>query len=219
MKKLNLIICGALFLSAFIHADIVFTPNAAGTATGSAFHELDRAFDSQPVIGDLSTSPNDISPVSGGNLGQGVPGDANRQGYIDFGTNFADVEITGLWTAYNAFATVNPAIPYEDLWWSDTTNNVRGLAGTFTDINESLFNFATQAVSGVPSNTTRWTQDFDFSGSPVTPSHRYLILSTGASGLAGGRATEFAITAIPEPSALLYGLVAMAALVAFRRRK
>jgi len=199
----------------------LFLPPDAGEAPGSGgFADPARGFDDQPLLSDLIAPSNDVV-VPGGNLGQGVPGDANRTGYIDFGTGFASVEIKELWTAYNQFATVSPAVPYHDLWWSDTNDATRGAPGTFTDINESAFNFGTISVTSVPGGEVRWTQDFDFGLSPVTPAHRYLLLETDASGFAAGRATEFAIVAVPEPSAfaLIFGCAAVGSLMIRRRRR
>lgn len=219
MKTMTSIkILAALAVAAFSTASqaaVIFTPGASGDATGSGFFGMERGFDDQPILSDLVDNQY-IADTSLQELGA-TPGDQpSRQGYVDFGTSFSSIQIVGLWTAYRKSSNVT-AEPFAELWWSDTKDNVRGAVGTYTDINAAQFNFATRSVS--TPTAVMWTQDFDLSGAPVTPEHRYLILSTAATGFSdGARATEFAITVVPEPSAILLVGLGVIALVSRRRR-
>lgn len=214
--------CAAIFLgmavSPSLQAQIVITPTA-GTATGSPFSSTNNGFDDQPIIADLVDGEYVSPAVSslGSNLGDYAD---LRQGYMDFGTGFASIQITELWTAYRRYSDYDGATPFVDLWWSDTTNGTRGLAGTFTDINSSNFNFGTQSAASPDS--VLWTRDFDFSSAPVTVARRYLIVETGLDGFADGRASEFAIvgmTAVPESNTVAFlGMGLLVLLVARRRR-
>ncbi|MBK1859847.1 hypothetical protein [Cerasicoccus arenae] len=212
-----LILSSSLAFAASVSAQQVFTPADYGTATGGAAYNFLGAFDDQPVIGDL-VAP--ISTVPGSELGANIDSFAGpRQAYIDFGADYSTIQIEELWTAYRFFSNISTPTPFEELWWSDTPNNLRGGVGTFTDIDSNDFNFGTTAVASTGS--VSWHQDFDFSTS-VTPAHRYLILTMGSNGFAAGRATELAIvtTTIPEPSiyAMALGSLALGLLCLRRKR-
>ncbi len=196
-------------------APIVYTPVSSGQASGSNFFSFQNGFDAQPALSALVNNQAVVPAVDA--LGANPERYAvDAQGFINFGASFSSVEIVGLWTAYRWFSAVPTPTPFTDLWWSDTNSNVRGAVGTYTDINPALFNFATQPMTS--GNTVVWTQDFDYTSSPVTVARQYLILS-GDTGWGGGnRVTEFAITVVPEPTtSALVGLALVSGLVARRR--
>jgi hypothetical protein len=163
-------------------------PVTGGVASGSAYFPLQYGFDAQPV------SPPTVGLTgSGGTFGSNPNGYAGRQGYIDFGPNFAKLTIKEIWTAYWAWTNYNGALPFGSLWWSSTTDNVYN-AGS--DILENRFNFATQAAT--VGAQALWTRDA--SGLSITPPARYLIVSAPASGTFGSdRVTELAFVGFINP--------------------
>jgi hypothetical protein len=163
-------------------------PVTAGAATGSAYFPLQLAFDAQP------TSPPTVGQLgTGGAFGSNPNGYAGRQGYIDFGPNFADITITEAWTAYWSWTSYNGSAPFASLWWSSSTDNVFN-AGT--DIAETRFNFGTQAAT--VGAQALWTRDA--TGLSIHPAARYLIVSTPASATFGlDRVTELAFVGYTTP--------------------
>lgn len=201
----------------------LFVPDDYGTAFG---YFPFGAFDDQPDLSDLSGTSNVVA-IPGGSLGATISGlsGPGRAGYIDFGTDFASVQISELWSAYREFTNSSgsnyPSVaPFADIYWSDTSNNSAKAGGTFTDVDTSEFNFGTLETVSVAEDTVLWSQDFSFA-TAIVPERRYLILESGNPGFGHDRVTELAIvtTPIPEPSAygLLAGVVALGA-VARRRR-
>jgi hypothetical protein len=201
-------------LSEPTRAGVVYTPIGSGQAAGSAYFGFVASFDDQPVIGELVNNQA-VVPVTG-SLGNNPDTYATSQGYIDFGVGFASIQIDGLWTAYRAYSSVSTPVAFTDLWWSDTNNNVRGVSGTFTDINPAAFNFGTKPIAST--NSVVWTQDFDLSGAPVTVQRRFLIVSGPSNWGGGGRVTELAITAIPEPATGILLGVGLVSCLFFRQR-
>ncbi|WP_309383753.1 PEP-CTERM sorting domain-containing protein [Cerasicoccus frondis] len=224
MTKISLSV-GALLLATSLHAQQVFTPASWGDLT---FLQFSVAFDAQPTLSDLATSPSIVPATSPDGFSLGSNGSignfSNGFAYIDFGADFASVEIIELWTAYRKFSTLpDPATSFGTLFWSDSQSQTKGAVGTFEDINPADFNFGTATSVDAPNTGSgvTWFQDFEYS-TPVTPSHRYLILGTGSNGFEAGRVTELAIitAAIPEPATytLLFG-AAILGLGALRRSK
>jgi hypothetical protein len=180
-----------LFLGASVStgkAQQVVLPLTAGGASGSAYFPLQYGFDAQPA------SPPTVGMTGAtGSLGSNPNGYAGRQGYIDFGPNFATLTITEAWTAYWSWTNYNGSLPFASLWWSPTTDNVFN-AGT--DIAETRFNFGTQAAT--VGAQALWTRDA--AGLFITPAARYLIVSAPASGtFASDRATELALVGYTTP--------------------
>src|SRR5687768_1046601 len=91
----------ALLLGASVstgEAQQVVLPVTAGGASGSSYFPLQYSFDAQPA------SPPTVGMTGAtGSLGSNPNGYAGRQGYIDFGANFANLTITEAWTAYWAW--------------------------------------------------------------------------------------------------------------------
>jgi hypothetical protein len=149
----------------------ILTPAAWGQASGSGFCSAAGAFDEPPTLWDsVNNIPlgDSATPHSQTNTGY-----ANRYWYIDFGADFAKVRITQMWTRYR------PSSPgsfsgFASMWWDPNTDTVND--GTAAD---SAMNFATaQNVANV--GTQLWLRDADFTSAPITPLHRYLIVSTGS---------------------------------------
>lgn len=153
----------------------VISPLLAGGA-GSWF-PLNYAFDRQPEWDAVNQIP------VGGSGGDYAPTYTSRQGYIDFGDNWADIRIIGTWTQYRSSTTGNQS-GYAALWWDDDNDNVNdsGLAE-----NTLKFNSAQNVTS---SSSQLWIRDADCSASPITPKGRYLILSSPSTTTS--RATEYA---------------------------
>jgi hypothetical protein len=164
----------------------ILTPSAWGQATGSGFCSAVGAFDEQPTWDSVNQVPSGVAAVPHASTKTAY---TNRFWYIDFGANWAKVRITQMWTRYrpNSPGSVSG---YASLWCDDdkdTTND---------GVTASTMNFATaQSLPNV--STQKWVQDRDFTGSPITPQGRYLVISTGSS--VTDRPNEFAFVGYVVP--------------------
>jgi hypothetical protein len=213
MMKKNLILLLGLSLPfvGTMSAQVII-PVTSGQASGGQFFQFNQAFDAQP-----GSIPTDGQLVPGDNIGNGIQNFGGaRQGYIDFGVNFATITITETWTAFRAFGAVTGPNPFSALWWSsDTTNTFSG-----GDVVATGFNFGTRSIAYDGANA-QWTRDF--TGLSITPLARYLIVEDGSATFAGGRGTELLIVGftspVPEPSTLTLGLVGLAmGVIGYRQR-
>lgn len=155
----------------------IIEPQAAGQATGSGYFPLEHAFDSTDVDWDA------VNGVPTGSPGGGAPYYAGRVGYVDFGSDWANIRIASVWTKYLAWSSGNQT-PYAELWWDDDTDTVNDSGLTETGIN---FNSAQGLSTGA---SAPWVRDADFTGNPVAPQGRYLLLR--APNPMTNRATEYA---------------------------
>lgn len=158
----------------------IFTPTAAGQATGSLFFPLERAFDGQPAFDENTGVP------SGGAGVNDAPYYAGRVGYIDFGPDWQKVKITSTWTQYRV-SSAGSMTPFAELWWDDDYDTVNDSGFTETCIN---FNTAQNLSTG---STTPWILDDDVISNPVTPRGRYLLCRAPATFVT--RAKEYALIA------------------------
>ena len=100
-----------------------------------------------------------------------LSGNANGVGYIDFGTDFSDIRITGTWTLFKSWSGGNHSL-YTEAWWDDDTD------ATNDGTTETNIDFHT--ATGLPHlGQVQWSQDANLTSSPVTPQGRYLILRAG----------------------------------------
>lgn len=162
----------------------IITPEAAGTASGSLFFPMERAFDSPDI--DLDAGTNE--PI-GGPGAYDAPYYSDRVGYIDLGADWAEVRITSSWTKYRASSLGNQT-PYTEVWWDDDTDSTNDSGLTETQIN---FNTAQGLSTG---STKPWIRDVDVSGSPVIPEARYLMLRSPSNMT--NRASEYAIVGLND---------------------
>lgn len=165
----------------------VLTPTGTGAATGSLYFPMQFAFDAQPTL-------NTANQPVGGTGGSDAPYYADRVGYIDFGPDWAKVQISATWTRYRA-SSVGNQTSYAALWWDDDTDTVNDSGLTETRLN---FNTAQNLSTG---STEPWIRDRDLSANPVTPRARYLLCRTPTTMT--NRAKEYAIvgtrTTTPPP--------------------
>ena len=164
----------------------ILTPAAVGTATGSAYCAATGAFNEQPTWDALAGQPvgDAASPHASTTTAY-----ANRHWYIDFGPNYANLRITQMWTRYRPSSGGNHP-GFAMMWWDDDNDNVND--GTTA----ATMNFNTgQSVPHVGSQ--QWIQDRDFTATPITPPHRYLVVSVGAT--TDDRPNEFAFVGYIVP--------------------
>jgi hypothetical protein len=145
--------------------------------------------------------------------------DTERTAHFDFGEDWMNVRIYQTWSYSRTFAPSTPDTPtgYIQLWWDDDF-----VGDTFQpgegDIEETTLNFFLNQTGGV-SNT--WFLDVDLtSGTPITPSARYLLVTTPTAGEFANPGTfsevAFVGEVIPEPSTSI--LCALVGLGRFIRR-
>jgi len=170
----------------------------AGQCTGSGFMDMADGFDSQPT---------DEPPTDNG-VGNDLGGYNDRYGYIDFGTSYATIQITSLWSSYREWTT-GAQNRYQELWWDDDIDMVND-GTTETTL---TFDYASVPNQGDP----QWLENW--SGSAVTPANRYLIAHTLDSGTSN-RVYEnafFSSVAVPEPGTLSMLVIALTTLLGLRK--
>ncbi|MEM7106775.1 MAG: fibronectin type III domain-containing protein, partial [Bacteroidota bacterium] len=185
-----------LFLASLsIYAQQITTiiPVTAGKASGGGYFPMERAFDSQPTWDNGAQTP------VGGAGGDRAPAYGNREGYIDFGPNYATLRITSSWTLYMPWSPGDQT-PHAQVWWDDDNDNIND-DGTI----ETRLSF--NSAQGLPNaGGELWVRDGDFSADPIIPAGRYLICKAPASMT--NRAKEYALVgyvfdALNVPSNLL----------------
>lgn len=176
------LLAGALPRSAQAAGEEQVIPIAgAGAATGSQWFPLEAAFDAQPTV-----YPPTQQRYAEANGGERVGLSGGRQAYIDFGPDFASIQITGTWTLWNQWGrTAQGPMTY---WWSSSRDNLFNN----DDVAETTpgFGFVTRLPPTNPSSDHVWHRDY--TGTGLTPKRRYLLLSAPANNTNG--AVEFAIT-------------------------
>lgn len=196
---------GFLSVAGTSQAAVLITPVGVGTATGSSGPvEFTGMFDAQP-----STIPavGNTSGSYGSQYGYFATANTGRVGYIDFGSDYANITLETVYVELKQFG--NPSTATITYWWSSSTDkNFDG-----TDIAQSnLGLFST----GSANSNQQWIQTW--SGSVTVP-HQYLVIEYTSASY-GNRLGEiaFAGTVVPEPATL--GLAAGAVgFLAFRRRR
>ena len=152
----------------------------AGVATGSAFFPLERGFDDQPAA-----NPPTAERYLSTDGGTGVALYTGRQGYIDFGANYANTQITGTWTLWRQFGrTTQDPLTY---WWSNSKDNLLNN----DDVAETTagFGFITSIPPSNPTTDHVWHRNFT---GTLTPPRRYLVVN--APGVNTNGVMEFAVT-------------------------
>jgi len=212
MKYLFALCIAVALIGTQAKADFIIPVANAGSVV--SFFPLQDAFDTQPTFPIPDTV---VAAGSGAGLGAAVPGFSNRGGFIDFGVNYADYQITEIWTAYRSSSNVITPVPFDDVFWSDVADDQRGAPGTFT--NQTDINFGTTPVL-TNGSTVDWIQDRDFTASPIPIPRRFLIVLTGDDGFQSGRATEFAIVGnvVPEPASAL-AILGLGGMMLLARRR
>ena len=94
-----------------------------GQPAGSNSMSFAEGFDMQPAVDSATGIP------SGGTGTTRVPNKPEKTGYIDFGADFANIEITGIWTQYTAY-TSGSMPSFATLWWDDDIDNTINETGT-----------------------------------------------------------------------------------------
>lgn len=156
---------------------VIIMPNGAGRADGSGYFPLEQAFDGEPV---WDTS---VKAVTGTVVGNFVPTQTNRVGYIDFGPDFDQVHIMEVWTQYRGGS--NPLYAgFDELWWDDDTD-----MNLDDGIPEERINF--NSGYGVPP-VKAWVVDARVrEAGGLRPPRRYLMVRTGPDY--ESNSTEFAL--------------------------
>ena len=175
------LVAGLFAPSAQAAVEQVIPIAGAGAATGIPYFPLESAFDDQPTL-----HPPTQERYLGSDGGQNAGLFGGRQGYIDFGPGFANIQITGTWTLWNQWGrTPQQPLSY---WWS----NSRDPYLDNDDVAETTpgFGFATTVPPTNPTSDHLWTRDVTSTG--LVPKRRYLIVSAPAYNSNG--AMEFAFT-------------------------
>lgn len=153
----------------------------AGAATGSQFFPLEDAFDDQPTV-----HPPTQERYLSTDGGQRISLYDGRQAYIDFGPDYANIQITGTWTLWNQWGrTAHAPLSY---WWSSSRDNLFNN----DDVAETTpgFGFVTRIPPTNPTSDHVWHRDY--TGTGLTPKRRYLLIS--APGPSSNGMVEFAFT-------------------------
>lgn len=146
----------------------IIVPHAAGTAGGSDWMDLSRAFDGSVTWNDQGGYPEGLS------AGESVPSFAGRIGYIDFGPDWNRLAITETWILFNAWGS-GLQLGFDQIWWDDETDSVNDSGLVETRLNMNCENL-------VSHDQARWVRNHDFQSSPLVPKARYLMMK-GASGM------------------------------------
>lgn len=155
------------FIGSLSEAKII-VPHAAGTAGGSDWMDLSRAFDGSVTWNDQGGYPEGLS------AGESVPSFAGRIGYIDFGPDWNRLAITETWILFNAWGS-GLQLGFDQVWWDDETDSVNDSGLVETRLNMNCENL-------VSHDQARWVRNHDFQSSPLVPKARYLMMK-GASGM------------------------------------
>jgi hypothetical protein len=196
IKQNKIVSAGVIFLSASLSNAAIAPIHVTAGQAGSAFFPFERAFDNQPATAPTLSGAAIPGYISGG---QDVYAYSNRWGYVDFGTNYANVRIYETWTGYRPSSGSHSTSPFPQCFWSPniTTNTV----GTTP---ETQINFLT-AASVTSSSSILWYRDWQSANAQtaITPPERYLILNSATP--MSGRATEFLFVGevLPEPTGVL----------------
>jgi hypothetical protein len=153
----------------------------AGAATGSQWFPLENAFDDPPTL-----YPPTQERYLSSDGGQAVGLSGGRQAYIDFGPDFANIQLTGTWTLWNQWGrTAQGPLTY---WWSSSRDNLFNN----DDVAETTpgFGFITKVPPTNPTSDHVWHRDY--TGTGLTPRRRYLLISAPSANSNG--VMEFAFT-------------------------
>jgi hypothetical protein len=154
---------------------------------GSGYCPSTGAFNEQPTWDGTNQVPTGISASPFTSTGTAY---ASRSWYVDFGTNYANVRITGAWTRYMPYTTASYS-GFGTMWWDDDNDSTNDNGVTATGLN---FCTAQSLNTGLGQP---WVRDTNNSGAPITPQRRYLIINTGSAPSA--RANEFALSGYIVP--------------------
>lgn len=165
------------------------------------------AFDAQPTWD--GTQPVSASTTELDTIGAY----AGRYAYIDFGPNYASMNITQAWTRYKNWSA-NDVRVFADMGWATSYDgwNIPAL------IPETQLKLASQAALPYHNDAT-WVQDVDLTATPVVPQGQYLFLHAMTPQNDNQRVAEFAFVGyVPEPTSLgILGFIGVGAML--RRRK
>jgi len=165
-------------------AERVLTPTGAGQAEGNSYCPASGAFDAQPTWDAAAGVPlgSEPSPYAATKTAY-----ADRFWYIDFGPDYASIQITQTWTRYMP-SSAGSYGGFAGMWWDDDIDTINDNGAA-----ETRLQFG--SAQNVPySGDQQWIRDVDVSAVPVVPLRRYLVISTGATVVT--RANEFAIIGV-----------------------
>lgn len=175
--------------------------------------DLPKAFDAQSPDQLTWDGTQPVSTVT--DVSDSISAMDNRYGYIDFGSNWANLRITQTWTQYKNWSSGDLRI-YQDLGWAPTYDgwNIPTL------INETQLKLSSAAALPY-SNSAQWARDVDLTDTPVTPQGQYLFVHTMDSG-GNARASEFLFigfdaSSVPEPTT--FALLGTGGLLLLKRRR
>jgi hypothetical protein len=164
----------------------ILTPVGQGTA-GTLACTAAGAFNEQPTWDAVAGSPSGIAASPHATTTTAY---TNRYFYIDLGANYANLRITEMWTRYRPYSSGNHP-GFAAMWWDDDIDTA-----VDDGVSAPTMNFGNG--QGLPSSSAQiWVQDRNFSGTPITPQRRYLLVSTGASP--SDRPNEFAFVGYTVP--------------------
>lgn len=140
----------------------IIRPAGADSAQGAERFGIGGAFDGAPAL----------DPVYGKVDGNGGPnslkGNIGGIGYIDFGENWKNIRITSSWTQYMAYTSTD-SLPLSTMWWS-----MENHGGNTSGLDESVLKLASAA--NVDTKVDKWYLDKSYTGKPVQPKARYLMI-------------------------------------------
>lgn len=189
IARLGIAVVAVAHVAPQVDASIVL-PVTGGQANGGGFNTFDRAFNAQPTsvptVGVTTEDAGTNYQLDYGNY---------RAGFVDFGSDFADIELTDVFVLLKRFAngTNGQAIYF---WSNDLDSTFEAIEGDEVAPNFDVFN-----TQGADTSSSRWIQAW--SGSEA-PAHRYLIVGfEGATQDHSNGLGEIAfVGTVPEPASL-----------------
>lgn len=209
MKSIGIMALCVMVVAGAAHATAVMSVTG-GTATGSAYENIPPYFDATPATIPVAGTTTDSFGSAGGFYAA-----AGRAAYFDFGDDWADMTIDGVWFGLKQWGTNPNGVAPQTFWSADTGKAFDGGDTAAPDFGMWSWTAATSDKS--------WQRVF--SGS-VTPQARYYILAFDGTQNMGNRLQEIVFTGeiaaapvVPEPMTMAGLLVSLGGVGGYLRRR